>query len=157
FLTALNARGGADLLDRGTDPPADIELAWTLSSASDTKALAYELGFMIGKPGEFPSGFFIDRERLRYAQPTEGKGEPYWFFERPPKSPGKGSFAVRDKAKKQSRLVLDVSSQDAVFQQLEDLLKHPRFYKDFYPNFERVTRDVRAYFGGFREFASAEI
>jgi predicted ATPase len=157
FLTALDAQGRGDVLDRSTSPPGEIELAWTLSSAPDAKALTYELGFKVGKSEDFPSGFYITRERLRYAEPAEGQSKPFWFFERNARSPGKVGFSVKDTGGKPKRLALDVSPQDTVLQQLEELLKHEQFYKDFYPNFEKVTRDVRSYFNGFHAYASAEI
>ncbi|WP_170319587.1 AAA family ATPase [Polyangium spumosum] len=157
FLAALDAQGRGELLDRQCQPPGEIELAWTLSSTPEAKKLTYELGFKVARSEDFPGGFYITKERLAYAEPAEGHNKPFWFFDRNRKDPERVSFSVKDAARSPKTLELEVSSRDTVLQQHEELLRHPNFYADFYPTFDRVTRDVRDYFKGFREYASAEI
>lgn len=157
FLAALDAQGRDGLLERSCPLPGEIELSWTLSSKRSSQPLTYELSFQIGRPDDFPNGFYITGEKLRYAEASAGHEQPFWFFERRKKDLGTIAFSVRDGLGKRKTRELKVTSKDTVLQQLEELLKEPAFYTDFYPEFEKVTRDVRSYFAGFFDYASAEI
>lgn len=157
FLAALDAQGRDELLERSITPPGEVELSWTLSSAQSSKPLTYELDFKIGRADDFPGGFYITGEKLRYAEPSAGHEQPFWFFERRRRDPTTVAFSVRDAAGQRKTREMNVSSKDTVLQQLEELLKEPAFYSDFYPDFEKVTRAVRSYLSGFCDYASAEI
>jgi predicted ATPase len=108
FLAALDAQGRGDVLDHVSPVPGDVDLCWTLSSAPGAAALTYELGFKVGRSEDFPSGFYITRERLRYDQPAAGHQKPFWFFERNERSPEDCAFAVMDGSGQQKRLVLSL-------------------------------------------------
>lgn len=157
FLAALDAQGRDELLDRSSPPPGHIELAWTLSSPNSPRPLTYELDFQVGRADEFPGGFYIKGEKLRYAEPTAGHEQPFWFFERKRNDPTAIAFSVRNATGQRKTREIIVPAKDTVLQQLEELLKDPAFYSDFYPEFDKVTRDVRSYFSGFHDYASAEI
>lgn len=156
FLDAVDRRGRGDLLDRGTQPPGEVNMKWSLSSKASTD-LTYELGFRIGASDDFPGAFYITREELRFAEPNKGNTAPFRFFDCHTTVPGKGQFSVKDSAGKSKLLTLDVDQKDTVFRQITGLLKDKRFYEDLYPRFEETADFMRAYFEGFHSYSSAEI
>lgn len=157
FLEALDARGRGDLLDRATPPPGEIELMWDLTTGPDMKGITYDLAFRVAESKDFPDGFSITRETLRYSEATDDHPAPFKFFWRDEQNPSRIHFAVRDSDKKSTHVAVDVSVKDAVFHQLTELLKSPAFYSEHYPRFERVVRDLRDYFERFYTYVGADM
>lgn len=156
FINALESRGRGDLLDRAVKPPGDAHLSWTFSSPGATD-LSYELRFRLGSSEDFPSGFYITSEQLRYAQAAPGKAQPFRFFDCHTRASGKGLFAVKDEESKPKGLTLKVDPQDTVFHQLKSLLRDPKFYAEVYPQFERAADFVQGYFEGFRVYVCSKL
>lgn len=157
FLDAVDARGRGDLLDRDVKYPGEIELKWELKTGPSSAALDYELKFLVAESRDFPDGFRITDETLRFSETTGGHPSPFRFFWRDPKAPSTVHFAVRDKGGASKHISLDVSAKDAVFQQIGELLKKPEFYQDYYPRFDKVVRELREYFSGFHTYVGAEL
>jgi hypothetical protein len=151
FLSALSTRGRGDLLDRDAPVPSDIDLAWTLSPAPGANALTYELGFKIGRSEDFPSGFYVTKERLG---DVKGAGEPSWLLERGAKSPGTVSIPIVH-ADLPGRVDVDMSPQETMLQQRDRLGMWSIQASGM--RFEQALRELKAYFGGVHEYASGKI
>lgn len=157
FLDALDSRGRGDLLDRDAKVPGTIELKWEMQTEPQEPALTYELAFRVADSRDFPDGFWITHERLGFSEATPGKPSPFQFFWRDAKTPATVNFAVHDRAGHSRHLSAEVSTKDAVFQQVGELLKDPRFYQEYYARFDKVVRDLKEYFSGFRTYVGAEL
>lgn len=148
FLSALSTRGRGDLLDRDAPVPGDIDLAWTLSPAPGASALTYELGFKVDRSEEFPTGFYITKERLRDAG---GAGDPSWLFERDAKSPG----TVRGPIDGPNLGGVDMSPQETMLQQRDRLGMWSILPAG--QRFDQAVRELKTYFGGVHAYASGKI
>ncbi len=161
FLSAVQQRGGSELLDRGAPLPGEVELRWTLEQGA-LDPLQYDLAFRVGRPDEFPDGFHITRERLGTARPKPGLEEPFWFIDCHTRRLGRGLFSTRrqQSSKGKSRLTtreFAVRTDESVFRQLTTLLDNDAFRSDVYPLFSKPAEVVRAYARGIGTYSSTRL
>lgn len=156
FLDELAKRGWDDVLDRKTKKPSNVSMSWVLGTDTQHSDITYQLQFQVGSSDMISRGFYITEERLRYTGALQGKSEPFEFINCHGKTPGRGSFSVRDKQKIAQKVVVDVSQYDTVFRQMKMLLESEKFRVDFYPNFNKVVELVEDFFGRFCAYSSTD-
>jgi len=158
FHEVLNVEGRGDMLDRASAVPGDIELAWTFSPVPGDAPTTYELGFKVGKTEDFPSGFYLAKERLEDAGRAGGAGASALSFEAHSPVPGQGSITLAKRAGEPLTFSFSAYPHDTVLaQRITPGTDAMRFYTEVSPALERVTRELKSYFGGFHEYASAAI
>lgn len=163
MMNELDKRGWSDVFDRRAMLPGSVELKWELSEANkNMPPLSYQLSFRI--PGPLltpPEGYGIIREKLENAYPFPGEKKPYFYFDCHER-PGTGIFSVRPKgdggkAGKSGTRTIELSDQDTVLNQLDDLQTNDVFLQELYPNFQKAAKEVKQFFTKFRSYSSTNI
>lgn len=130
-------------------------MKWVLNTNNQFPDLVYQLEFQVGRPDQVPTDFFITKELLSFAKPTNQEKEPFRFFNCHDRHPGKGQFSVRLKDTNAPKNVsVDVDVKDTVFRQISTLLKSDEFRISYYPIFQQTVQSVQNFFEGFCTYQS---
>lgn len=160
FMSELDKRGWGEIFDRRKSRPGHVELTWELSKYDNTMPLSYNLKFQIPDTSSSPpEGYRIIQEKLQFAKPIEGLERPFNFISCHEKEQGKGEFSVKERniVGKSKKRDLEVSDQDTVLNQLDNLLNNKMFYLDLYPNFSKTAKHVKDFFAKFRSYSSTKL
>ena len=155
FLREIARNGWSHCLNNQVAAGSPIDFSWKFENITEDKEpLKYHLSFSVGNK---PEDCTILQESLDSTR-DNGFGRPYNYFSCHGKNPGIGSFStVVSKGKVNTRVRVDVDSNETIMRQFKDLLlESDKLYNgERTKDIKNYLQDIENYFSAFDVYSSA--
>ncbi|MFO0577793.1 MAG: ATP-binding protein [Polyangia bacterium] len=180
FLHTLEEHGRAEMVNWANDGEfrkshgVDVMLSWLMDDPlskpraekqgsappEESLDLVYHLGIRVGDSGSFPSGFYIGNESIFKARSQDGQqptvqweGAKLLVIRQPPQLDQVSFLAPAQ----ENMITIAVETNETILKQTKSFLKNEAFYKNFFPDFDKVSESLQIFAKGFHSYSSTEL